>query len=96
MRTAILTSLLALVLGAPVPAAEPAGSKSPTVTENPGRGGKPGGTRKVRDTVQIDAERAVCKAKNGEFRCTVVSTGSNPGPEDDTISCVCIITGPTR
>lgn len=33
---------------------------------------------------------AECKAKGGEWRCTVVSTGSSPGPEDDVRSCVCI------
>lgn len=30
-----------------------------------------------------------CKNNGGEWRCTTVSTGSSPGPEDDVISCVC-------
>lgn len=31
-----------------------------------------------------------CREVGGEWRCTVVSTGSSPGPEDDVVSCHCI------
>ena len=34
--------------------------------------------------------RRECADKGGEWRCTTVSTGSDPGPGDDVLSCVCI------
>lgn len=34
--------------------------------------------------------RGECADKGGEWRCTTVSTGSDPGPGDDLLSCVCI------
>lgn len=37
-----------------------------------------------------DIEKAECTDKGGEWRCTVISTGSDPEPGDDTISCHCI------
>ncbi len=37
-----------------------------------------------------ESQASACKAAGGEWRCTVVSTGSSPGPEDDTVSCHCI------
>lgn len=53
------------------------GGRPPTKLETPG--GDP-------------AHEKACKEAGGEWRCTVVSTGSKPGPEDDVVSCHCIRT----
>jgi hypothetical protein len=74
------------------PAGEPQASSqaaSSTAGSNP-LGSKRGLPPIKADRPSENPGRGECADKGGEWRCTTVSTGSDPGTDDDLLSCVCI------
>lgn len=76
--------------------AEPAGQPQATSqAASSAAGSNPLGSKRALAPVRAgrgteNPGRGECADKGGEWRCTTVSTGSDPGPGDDVLSCVCI------
>lgn len=87
VRLAVSVTGLILILGLGIPAN--AAGPEPSPSSSQGKKGSRPPIKAETPTGPTGSGAEECKKNGGEWRCTTVSTGSKPGPEDDIISCVC-------